>query len=190
MRAPRLFSSRLRHSYNSALLAISSNEIIMGDISQLSPIDPYYVEGERVIYAISLINAFKNLDEYFRTRGVEDASYPYQHFADCLYPESYDRAVRLVEMVGSYANELLDKAGYNEGEREKIVGELLYQASIHQETVRFNKAREMNLKVKHYKEHNQYAGSWVIMRNWLKRYYLQPSPIHIIKYSLPQSDVQ
>jgi len=28
------------------LIAISCNEIVMGDISQLSPIDPYYRENE------------------------------------------------------------------------------------------------------------------------------------------------
>lgn len=168
------------------LLSISSNEIIMGDISQLSPIDPYYIEGERVIYAISLISAFKNLDEYFRTRGVEDASYPYQHFADCLYPESYDRAVRLVEMVDGYANELLEKAGYSEEQRKEIIGELLYQASLHQETIRFNRAKEIGLKVKHHKESNEYAEAWTIMRSWLKKYYLQPSPIHIMRYVLPE----
>ncbi len=167
------------------LLAIASNEIVMGDISQLSPIDPYYIEGDRVIYAISLIRAFQTLDEYFKTRGVEEASYPYQRFADCIFPEAYDRAVRLVEMVGGYANELLEKAGYSEQERDGIIQELLYQASLHQETIRFSKAKEIGIKVKHWKEKKENAQAWLVMKRWLKKYYLQPSPIHIIRYTLP-----
>jgi hypothetical protein len=52
----------------------------MGDISQLSPIDPYYREDDKVIFATSVLNAFRNLDDYFKTRRVEEASYPYKHF--------------------------------------------------------------------------------------------------------------
>lgn len=167
------------------LLAMSCDEIVMGNISQLSPIDPYYREDNKVVFATSILSAFRNLDDYFKTRSPEEASYPYKHFADTLTPEVFDRAVRMMGMVEGYASELLQKAGYNDEEIARIIGEFVQRATLHEETIRYNRAKEIGLKVKYYRDHEQYAGSWVIMRKWLKMYYQQPSLIHIIKYVFP-----
>jgi membrane-bound ClpP family serine protease len=194
-----IIASVLRETFNSiiafvphiaasaaTLLAISCNEIVMGDISQLSPIDPYYREDDKVIFATSVLNAFRNLDDYFKTRKVEEASYPYKHFADMLTPEDFDRAVRMISMVERYASELLQKAGYKDEEITRIVEELVQRATLHEEIIRYNRAKEIGLKVKYHREHKEYTEAWLIMRKWLKMYYQQPSLIHIIKYALPE----
>lgn len=168
------------------LLAISCDEIIMGNISQLSPIDPYYREDDKIMYAISIINAFRNLDEYFSTKDVAEASYPYKHFVDTLTPEIFDRAVRMVGMVERYTIELLEKAGYDESARTKIIDALLREATLHEEVIKLTDARDIGIKVKYWKEDEQYIEAWNILRTWLRKYYQQPSLVHIIKYVLPE----
>ena len=125
------------------------------------------------------------LNEYFRTRSIEEATYPYKHFVDELTPEVFDRAVRMINMVEGYARELLQKAHYSDKEIAKITEELVQRATLHEETIRFTRAREIGLRVKYYQEAEEYAKAWSVMRKWLKMYYLQPPRIHIIKYRLP-----
>ncbi|RLF11137.1 MAG: hypothetical protein DRJ69_02250 [Thermoprotei archaeon] len=173
------------------LLAISCDEIIMGDISQLSPIDPIFTmkdeKGvERTVSALSIISAFRNLEEYFRTRRVEEAAYPYKHFTNSLSPWVFDEAVRSIDMVERYARELLEKAGYEKEKIETIITSLIHEATLHGEAIRWNKAQRFGLKVKHYREDPQYKKAWELMREWLRMYYHHPSLIHIIKYVLPK----
>jgi len=167
-------------------VAISSNRIIMGDISRLSPIDPHgNIDGETVYY-LSIVRAFRNLEEYFSTRAVEETPYPYQHLLKTITAERYDRAVHALRMVEGYARDLLKKAGYSDNEIDKIVKSLVYRFNIHEEIIMIEKAREIGLKVIHFKEDEHYREIWSCMKYWLQKYLYLPSPTHIIRYVLPE----
>jgi hypothetical protein len=165
------------------LVAISANKIIMGNISQLSPIDPYFIENGKVISPKSIVTAFRNLDSYFRTTPEEDAAYPYKHFADEITPQLFDRSIRSLDLVERYAEELLEKAGYNKNERRRIIGFLVHETTIHEESIRYNKAKEIGLRVEHYSKN--YANEWGTIKKWLEMYYMVASRVHIMKYALP-----
>lgn len=166
------------------LIAAAANKVVMGDISQLSPIDPYYREDDKVVYALSVISAFRNLEDYFRTRTPEEASYPWRRLADLLDPQTLDRAARLLTMTERLLKELLERAGYDENRGEKITEALVRQPVLHEEVLRYNKAKEIGLNVEHYTK--GYSDTWNIMRKWLRKYYQQPSPVHITRYVIPK----
>jgi len=89
-------------------------------------------------------------------------------------------------MVERYASELLKKAGYKDEEVERITSALIHEATLHEEVVRYDKAKEFGLRVRYYRESSEYKEAWEIMREWLKKYYHRPSRIHIIRHTLPR----
>jgi len=135
-----------------ALVAISANEIIMGDISRLSPIDPYYREGDRIMYPKAIISALGALEGYFSKIGEEEAPYPYKILAERLDPEIIDRANRLLNLARIYASELLTSAGYKNEEVERIITGLIDETTIHEEALTLEKLKAISLKVYHYRE--------------------------------------
>jgi hypothetical protein len=166
------------------LIALSCNELILGRISQLTSIDPYESDGED-LYAASEISAFGNLVEYFRNTSHEDAPFPYVHLATSMTPQRYDRATRLMAMVESYTTQLLSGAGYEEERAKKIVQAFLWQTETHGQVFRYSRIQELELNARLYTGNDDDKQVWGLMRDWLKRYYLQPSSVHFVRYVLP-----
>lgn len=169
------------------LVAISANEIVMGDISRLSPIDPYYREDDKIMYPKAIIGALSALEGYFSKTSEEEAPYPYKILAERLDPEVIDRAIRMLDLVRNYALELLTSAGYSEDEAKRIVTGLIDETTIHEEALTLEKLRAMGLKVYYYREREEYMEVWKAMKRWLEKYYFKPSKTHIIKYVLAEN---
>jgi len=168
-----------------ALLALACDEIVMGDISRLTPIDPYFRENDKIIYPKSVLSALSVLEGYFKTIREEEAPYPYKHLANQLNPELVDRCARLLDLVKKYARELLEKAEYDEERIEKILKGIVDEPSIHDEVLTLERLKNLGLRAYHYKEKKEYISMWKIMRKWLEKYYFKPSRIHIIRYVIP-----
>lgn len=173
-----------------SLMCLASNEIVMGDISQLTGIDPCYTSGRETVYAISVVRAFKTLEEYFGTRSVEDAPYPWKRLMDSITAEKYDQATHAMEMVESYAGELMTKAGYKAGDIDKVVRALLYDVTTHEQVFPLDAAKELGLKAVRFSEDAGQRECWGVMKYWLKQYYLTPSAVHIIRYAIPKESPQ
>jgi hypothetical protein len=156
----------------------------LGRISQLTAIDPYESNGED-LYAASVVSAFGNLVEYFGTTSSEDAPYPYIKLADQITPQRYDRAVRLMAMVEAYVTQLLTTAQYNAEQANQIIQAFLYQSRVHEEVFRCERAQEIGVRARLYTEKDDDRQIWNLMRGWLRRYYMQPSPVHFVRYVLP-----
>jgi hypothetical protein len=167
------------------IVALSCNEIVMGDISRLSGIDPHYDTDGETIFPLSIVRAFKNLEAILGTKTLDEISYPYQHLVQSITAEKYDEAVHALTMVEGYTTELLQKAGYNDKEIEKIINGVLYDIEAHEEVITFERAKELGIKIKHFSEDNSYSECWKVMKEWLTKYFLKPSPIHFIKYCVP-----
>lgn len=172
------------------IVALSCNEIVMGDISRLTGIDPHHeIDGE-LVYPLSTVRAFKNLEEILGTKTLDEISFPYQHLVQSITAEKYDEATHALKMVEDYATELMQKAGYAEPEIERIINGVLYDIEAHEEVITTDRAKEIGIKVKHFAEDPKYKECWKVMKGWLNKYFLQPSPIHFIKYCIPSIPVE
>jgi len=168
------------------VMALSCNEIVMGDISRLTGIDPYYEMDDQVVYPLSIVRAFNTLESILGTKSPEEISYPYQHLVQSISAEEYDEAAHTLGMVEGYARELMSKAGYKDGEIRKVIRGVLYDINSHEEVITLDRAKEIGIKAKHFREDEPTAKCWKVMKNWLRNYLLKPSPVHIIRYCMPE----
>lgn len=171
-----------------SIMALSCNEVVMGNISRLTGIDPYNEINGTIVYSLSTMRAFDNLVKVFQTKTLEETPYPYQHLLKSITAEKYDEATHVLELVEGYTTELMKKAGYGDEDIKKVIRGLLYEVKAHEEVFLLDKVKELKVKAKHFSENKQYEGAWEVMKKWLRNYYLQPSPVHIIKYALPSSE--
>ena len=158
----------------------------MGDISRLTGVDPS-VGG---IHSLNTVRAFDNLVNVFSTRTAEETPYPFRHLVESITAERYDEAIHTLELVNNYISELMEAANYSNDDIKNIINGLLYQVQSHEEVFMLERVKELRVKAKHYSEDERFERAWVVMKGWLKKYYLQPSPVHIIKYALPISDIE
>jgi len=172
------------------VMALSCNELVMGNISRLTGIDPSYETDGETIYPLSIVRAFQTLETRLRTKTLDEISYPYQHLVESISGDKLDEATNTLKMVEQYATELMENAGYDEAQIKKVIAGVLYEIHAHEEVITADKAKKIGIKVVDFNESANYLEAWKVMRNWLKDYYLKPSPIHIIRYCLPPSSEQ
>lgn len=165
------------------LIAISSDKIVMGNISRLSPIDiQIFSKGERKS-AIALLRGFSKLDKKFETTAEEDISYPYRHLIESVDLTTFEEWSGVLEEMEGYAAEFLKVAGYDAGKSGDIATKLVYGFSSHSEVIDFEKAQEIGLKIEWYEDCKE---EWAIARRWLAKYFLEESAFHHIRYLLPE----
>jgi hypothetical protein len=167
------------------LIAISCDELVMGDISRLTGIDPHYDYDGGTFYPLSTVRAFDRLEGILGAKTLDEISYPYQHLVQSITAEKYDEATHELKMVEGYAIELMKKAGYNEEQIDTIINRLLYNIESHEEVIHFQRAKDLGLKVRHFSEETQLCDTWKAMKSWLWKYFLKPSPVHFIKHCFP-----
>jgi len=165
------------------LIAIAADEIVMGEISRLSPIDVIYeTENGKRISALAYLRGFSKLQEMFKTTRKEDIPYPYLSLIESVNLATFEEFTGALEQVKEYAVELLKAAGYDDEKADFISDKLVYGPLTHYEVIDYEKAKNMGLKVRFYEE---YRESWNIMRRWLGKHILRESGIHHIKYVIP-----
>ena len=165
------------------LIAIAADEIAMGEISRLSPIDVIYeTENGKRISALAYLRGFSKLQEMFKTTRKEDIPYPYLSLIESVNLATFEEFTGALEQVKEYAVELLKAAGYDDEKADFISDKLVYGPLTHYEVIDYEKAKNMGLKVRFYEE---YRESWNIMRRWLGKHILRESGIHHIKYVIP-----
>ncbi|MHA1593525.1 MAG: SDH family Clp fold serine proteinase [Candidatus Baldrarchaeia archaeon] len=164
------------------LIAISGNEIIMGEISRLSPIDVLMWSGDRIKSALALLRSFYKLEEKYERTPPQDIPYPSRHLIESIDPEELERMTGILREVETYAMDLLTKAGYPSDKAKSIAEKLVYGFHSHYEVIDYEKAGKLGLNVKWYED---YREDWVKIKRWLGKYILEESPIHHVVYVLP-----
>lgn len=172
------------------VVALSCDEIIMGNISRLSGIDPTYESDGQNVSALSVVRAFKYLENMLETKTLDEISYPYQHLVRTITAEKFDEATHTLDMVEKYATELMAKAGYAEEQIDAIVHALLFEIEAHEQVITLDSAKELGIKAIHFSNKPEYSECWKIMKEWLNKYFLEPSPVHVIKYCIPRQKVE
>jgi ATP-dependent protease ClpP protease subunit len=165
------------------LVALAGNQIVMGMMSQLSPIDPHGTRGKREISAKSLLNGFETVTDFFRKIAEQDAPYTYKVLAQKYDAELLDEAVSSLLLMQDYASEILSGSGYKKEEVIKIAKNLARGFKNHSEVINYDKAKKLGLKVV---LNTKCAEDWSTMRAWLGQYLLQSADKNIIRFVISQ----
>lgn len=166
------------------LITLTGNKIVMGMMSQLSPLDvqvPY--ENGQSISVNSYFRAKARLDNYFSKRTEKESPYTMLHMADSLDPVIFEEYSGVQDEGITYTETILDKAGYKEDEKAKIMDSLIFTLPTHGFVIQYPLAKEIGLKVV---ESNDFPDGWKIMRKWLSKYLIKESDKHFIRYCTPQ----
>jgi ClpP class serine protease len=162
------------------LIALIGNKIVMGMMSQLSPLDPQF-EGDdgRAISTKILYDANKNLTNFFDVTSIDDAPYVSKILAEKYDPVKVFEARSSMALMEQYICEILKQSGYLESESRKISDHLVRGFSIHEEVINEKSAEELGLKVV---SSNEFPLEWKIMRKWLGTLIIEASGIHLVRY--------
>jgi hypothetical protein len=165
------------------LVAITGNEIVMGMMSQLTPLDPMSDDGRRTVSASSVLRGFEYATRFFQRMKPEEAPYTYKVLADKYDAVSIDEALSTSELMKEYIQEILKDAGYGKDKCEQIPERLVSGFLDHGEVINFDEAKALGLNVL---ERQNFAKEWNVLREWLSHYILQSADKHIIRYVLPK----
>ena len=90
------------------LIALTGNEIVMGMMSQLSPLDPQFEnKNGRVVSARSVIQAHAFVTNFFKDKEVEDAPYTYRALAEKFDAVEIQDALAVMSLMNDYISEIL-----------------------------------------------------------------------------------
>ena len=162
------------------LLAVMGNEIVMGEMSQISPMDvqiPY--KGTRVS-AATFMRFYYRATSWFETVAPEEAPYPQRALADKLDPFIMEEWDGFMDASIDYVTEILTLAGYDNS--EKLARRLVLAYPTHGYVITPDKAKDLGFNVK---DPSEYQDVWDIMRYWLSLYMFEQESTHCIRYAIP-----
>jgi hypothetical protein len=169
------------------LIALSGNTIVMGPMSQLSPLDVQLTSEDYQFSTKSVLNAFWRSENYFSKIDIEDAPYPWKSFADQLNPILFEECSALLQTMKEYTKKILMMGMFskNEEKAEEISEKLVYEFLTHNYVINFEEAKKLGLKVKYYKD---FLREWNVFREWLALYAPKSTDKHFIRYIIPEKE--
>jgi hypothetical protein len=166
------------------LLVLAANEVVMGPMSNLTPIDAQVPYNDQYVSSYSMSRALSRLTEFFAKLTPDEAPYPWRAMTDKLDPVLMeDWACYLTEMA-TYAAELMRMSGYKPEEIHRIVDRLVFPAEPHTFVIDRDRAAKMGIRVV---SSDRDFAHMKVMKAWLTGYMLTESQKHIIRYVLPQT---
>ena len=166
------------------LIALTGNKIVMGMMSQLSPLDPQAKSGDGVISANSVVDAHQFVTMLFDEVSLEDAPYSYRALADRFDGVDVRDALASLSLMEEYIREILQESGYNKEECMRISNRIVRGFKTHDEVITVDKAKNLGLKVV---EHSDFPEEWSLFRDWLAKYMLQSADKHVIRFVISEN---
>lgn len=171
------------------LITLTGNKIIMGDMSNLTPID-VQLERKGVVCSVNaMIRSFHNLRELFKKKHESDIEYPVKALADKLDPVELQEWMDKSDLMEKHAKEIMNNSNSSLKDRsDKIISWLASGCPTHSYSIMFEQAKKQIGEdiVYHYSEVGDYEKMWDIMRQWLREYVLKESSTHFVSYILPE----
>ena len=166
------------------LLALTGNKIVMGMMSQLSPLDPQAKSGDVAVSANSVVDAHEFVTRLFDDLSVEDAPYSYKALADKCDGVDIRDALASLSLMEEYIREILDDCGYSKEQRKKISKRIVRGFKTHDEVINIDKAKKLGLNVI---SHSDFPTEWNLFREWLAKYMLQSADKHVIRFVISEN---
>jgi hypothetical protein len=166
------------------LMAVTANTIVMGLMSQLSPLDVQIEYGETSVSVNSFIRSYTRWKKQLATTLPAAISYPDKHLVDELDPIILEEVSSIIATGVNYVEEILRLAGYKEA--SEIAYKLAFDPGIHSKVIHYELAKRIGLNVVNEIEK---VELWDTMRTWLRQYLYSPAGTNFIKYVIPKEDI-
>lgn len=168
------------------LLALTGNKIIMGTMSQLSPVDPQvqYKNQNQIVSVNSLLRAKKKLDEIFSKKSEKELPYTDRLMAESLDPVIYEEFFGITNAGLMYLSTILEKSGYDEDTADKIANALMFTLPTHGFVIDLELAEQIGISVVSY---SACPDVWAKMRKWFAKYVSAETDQHFIRYCIPKT---
>lgn len=163
------------------LLALTGNQIVMGPMSRITPLDVQIPYKGTSISAATFMRFFARASDWFKTVSPDEAPYPQKALTDKLDPFLMEEWSGLMDTATDYVAEILDLAKYKNS--KQIAEQLVMEFPTHDYVITPEKAEKIGLNIK---DSSGFRRTWDVMRYWLSKYMFQPEAIHCIRYALPQ----
>lgn len=167
------------------LLTLIGNQIVMGPMSHITPLDVQIPYKGASISAATFMRFFARASQWFEKVTPDEVPYPMRALADKLDPFLMEEWSGLMETAIDYVGEILDLAGYKEN--TQIAEHLVTAFPTHSYVITPEKAKEIGLNVK---DSSEFQRIWDVMRYWLSKYIFEQELTHCIRYVLPHSTSQ
>jgi hypothetical protein len=165
------------------LLALTGNEIVMGSMSQLSPLDVQVTYERTAVSAGSGQRFFHRAARWFKTQTPEEAPYPQRALVDRMDPYIMEEWTGIMAAMHDYVVEILELSGYGEQSKD-IATRLVFEYPHHSYVINDNRARDIGLKVR---DASELPEEWSVMRHWLSNYAVQQEATHVIRFAVPKA---
>lgn len=163
------------------LLAVTGNEIVMGAMSQLSPLDVQVNYKGTKVSTTTFVRSFDRWCKTFSKKTVAEAPYPEKAMVDKLDPIVMEEISSTIRTSLGYVQEILAGAGYKNA--EEIAEKMVFKLGFHSSVVHRDLALNMGLNIK---KDSDYPELWESMRNWLAKYLYKGAKTHFIRYVIPK----
>jgi hypothetical protein len=177
-----------RAASGGTLIALTADKIIMGIMSQLSPLDPQIYYQGRPISALAGRRAYNRMCELFENKTKDEAPYPAQALTDKLDPFIMEDWQGAIETSYDYATQILKLAGYSKP--WEIAAKLIHRFSDHDSDINFGTAHDLGIRVEKHDANDRYKRNWRIFRYWLGKFLFLESGTHVIRYAVPHAQAQ
>ena len=167
------------------MLALVGNKIVMGIMSQPSPLDVQLQYKGQQVSVNSLFRAKNKFNLKFSTKRPEEIPYPDKYLVESSDPIILEEWGGFQKEGIVYLNEILIKSRYNEKERNDLIDKLVFGFPTHGYVINRDHAKELGIKVE-FNEENYKA--WKQMRDWLSKYIIRQTDRHFIRYVIPNEE--
>ncbi len=175
-----------------ALIALSANEVVMGDFSRLGPLDPQvaYSPGTDCdltqVSANCMERAIRSLEDTLRTTSEAEVTVPSRRMTAKLDPILREDWKAELFAVSHYLNELLSKGGYKQKSINSIVKNFVFTNYPHDFVIDKELAKEYGVNVSEVPDTIVHLE---LMQEWLTKYMLKQEFRHYIRFvTMPEGE--
>lgn len=168
------------------LITLCGNKIVMGEMSQLSPIDPQLQTSKGYIALSAFQRAFSRLTEYFEKKEKSEAPYPWVALTDKIDPIQLETYIGEVDTIKFYATQIL---GLSNPKVNKVsvavAGKFLAEGfGSHSTVIDLEFAQMLGLPAVGV---NGFESEWSLMSKWVAQYLLKSERKHFIRCVVPST---
>ena len=162
------------------LLTVAGNEIVMGPMSHITPLDTQVRFKGAWVSATSSSRFYQRALDWFEKQTPEEAPYPQRALTEKLDPYLMEEWNGVISAMTDYVTEVLTATGYKNA--DAIAHKLVSSYPTHSYVLNEAKARQIGLNVVAAAAN---ADAWKVMRYWLSKYLIEQQMTHCIRYVIP-----
>jgi len=168
------------------LLACAGDEIYMGPMSHITPLDTQIYFDGAYVSATASYRFYQRAVEWFEKITPDEAPYPQRALTDKLDPYLMEEWNGVLEAMTDYVREILELSGYGDA-APAIAHRLVTTYPTHGYVINRKKAKKLGLNVREASDKND---AWMVMRYWLSKYLIEQEMTHCIRFVIPNGGTQ